>query len=178
MIRTLVFSPAKKWFLVNYYYLYCSVSEGNISLHFQTFILPLIVIIESDNSQLRSDLIIIQSVWNDMNKPNKLRQTKSRRTVSMTSPIVMTRQRRVDPLAAIFIRQNQSGNGQRAEQEYQRQSRDVNNTRQGSRSQAQVQSSKVGQSGVKHRDSRMNNAQKCQPGQEQDFAVSACESAA
>ncbi len=91
---------------------------------------------------------------------------------------VMTGQRRVDPLAAIFIRQNQSGNGQRAEQEYQRQSRDVNNTRQGSRSQAQVQSSKVGQSGVKHRDSRMNNAQKCQPGQEQDFAVSACESAA
>ncbi len=60
------------------------------------------------------------------------------------------------------------------------QNRDVNNTRQGSRSQAQVQvqSSKVGQSGVKHRDSRMNNAQKCQPGQEQDFAVSACESAA
>ncbi len=36
-------------------------------------------------------------------------------------------------------------------QEYQRQSRDVNNTRRGSRSQAQVQSSKVGQSGVKHR---------------------------
>ncbi len=91
---------------------------------------------------------------------------------------VKTGQRRVDPLAAIFIRQNQSGNGQRAEQEYQRQSRDVNNTRQGSRSQEQVQSSKVGQSGVKHRDSRMNNAQKCQPGQEQDFAVSACESAA
>ncbi len=91
---------------------------------------------------------------------------------------VMTGQRRVDPLAAIFIRQNQSGNGQRAEQEYQRQSRDVNNTRQGSRSQAQFQSSKVGQSGVKHRDSRMNNSQKCQPGQEQDFAVSACESAA
>ncbi len=50
---------------------------------------------------------------------------------------VKTGQRRVDPLAAIFIRQNQSGNGQQAEQEYQRQSRDVNNTRQGSRSQAQ-----------------------------------------
>ncbi len=72
---------------------------------------------------------------------------------------VKTGQRRVDPLAAIFIRQNQSGNGQQAEQEYQRQSRDVNNTRQGSRSQAQVQNSKVGQSGVKHRNSRMNNAQ-------------------
>ncbi len=77
---------------------------------------------------------------------------------------VMIGQRRVDPLAAIFIRQNQSGNGQQAEQEYQRQSRDINNTRQGSRSQAQIQSSKVGQSGVKHRDSRLNNAQKCQPG--------------
>ncbi len=89
---------------------------------------------------------------------------------------VMIGQRRVDPLAAIFIRHNQSGNGQQAEQEYQKQSRDVNNTRQGSRSQAQ--SSKVGQSGVKHRDSRMNNAQKCQPGQEQDFAVSARKCAA
>ncbi len=55
------------------------VSVGNISLHFQTFILPLIVIIqwdfclpkESDNSQSstqRSDLIIIQSVWTDMKK--------------------------------------------------------------------------------------------------------------
>ncbi len=67
------------------------------------------------------------------------------------SIIVKTGQRRVDPLAAIFIRQNQSGNGQQAEQEYQRQSRDINNTRQGSRSQAQVQNSKVGQSGVKQR---------------------------
>ncbi len=33
-------------------------------------------------------------------------------------------------------------------------SRDVNNTRQGSRSQAQVQRSKVGQSGVTHRNNR------------------------
>ncbi len=82
---------------------------------------------------------------------------------------VKTGQRRVDPLAAIFIRPNQSGNGQRAEQEYQRQSRDVNNTRQGSRSQ--VQSSKVRQSGVKHRDSRMNNVQKCQPVPKTDFAT-------
>ncbi len=71
----------------------------------------------------------------------------------------MTAQRRVDPLAVIFIRQrqNQTGNGQRAKQEYQRQSRDVNNTRQGSRSQAQVQSSKVGQSGVKHRDNKQQD---------------------
>ncbi len=40
----------------------------------------------------------------------------------------------------------------RQKQEYQRQSRDVNNTRQGSRSQAQR--SKVGQSRVTHRDNR------------------------
>ncbi len=66
-----------------------------INLNYQTFILPLIVIQwdfclhkESDNSQCstqRSDLIIIQSVWNDMKKQNKLRQTKSRGTVA-TSP--------------------------------------------------------------------------------------------
>ncbi len=42
----------------------------------------------------------------------------------------------------------------RQKQEYQRQSRVVNNTRQESRSQAQVQRSKVGQSGVTHRDNR------------------------
>ncbi len=58
---------------------------------------------------------------------------------------VKTGQRRVDPLAAIFIRPNQSGNGQRAEQEYQRQSRDVTIPGRGSRSQ--VQSSKVGHPG-------------------------------
>ncbi len=57
-----------------YIYIY-TVSVRNISLHFQTFIVPLVVIIqcdfclnkESDNSQCstqRSDLIIIQSVWN------------------------------------------------------------------------------------------------------------------
>ncbi len=95
IIRTLVFSPAKNLKSVISIFC-CSVSVGNISLHFQTFILPLIVIIqwdfclhkESDNSQCstqRSDLIIIQSVWNDMKKQNKLRQTQSRRTVA-TSP--------------------------------------------------------------------------------------------
>ncbi len=87
-------------------------------------------------------------------------------------------QRRVDPLAAIFNRQNQTGKVSRQKQEYQRQGRDVNNTRQKSGSQAQVQRSKVRQSGVKHRDSRMNSAQKCQPGQEQDFAVFAWKCAA
>ncbi len=59
-------------------------------------------------------------------------------------------------------RQNRTGNGRQAEQEYQRQSRDVNNTRQGSGSQAQ--NSKVGQSGVKGRDGRMKRSE-CQPGQ-------------
>ncbi len=66
----------------------------------------------------------------------------------------------------------------RQKQEYQRQGRDVTNTRQKSGSQAQVQSSKVGQSRVKHRDGRMYNAQKCQPGQEQDFAMGECMCAA
>ncbi len=62
----------------------------------------------------------------------------------------------MDPLAAIFNGQNQTGKVSRQKQEYQRQGRDVNNTRQKSGSQAQVQRSKVRQSGVKHRDSRMN----------------------
>ncbi len=66
----------------------------------------------------------------------------------------MTGQRRVDPCAVRYllgrgrIKQTKV-NGQK--QEYQRQGRDVNNTRQKSGSQAQVQSSKVRQSGVKHR---------------------------
>ncbi len=81
MIRTLNFHPLKMILSQ----LFLCVSVGNISLHFQTFILPLIVIIqcefclhkESDNnSTQRSDLTIIQSVWNDMKKQNKLRQTK------------------------------------------------------------------------------------------------------
>ncbi len=66
----------------------------------------------------------------------------------------MTGQRRVDPFAVRYLldrgRIKQAKvSGQK--QEYQRQGRDVNNTRQKSGSQAQVQSSKVGQSGVKHR---------------------------
>ncbi len=89
----------------------------------------------------------------------------------MAKSSVMTGQRRVDPLAAIFIRQNQSGNGQRAKQEYQRQSRDVNNTRQGSRSQAQVQNSKVRQSGVKHREQKTGKTLRMSAGAKQDFAT-------
>ncbi len=68
---------------------------------------------------------------------------------------VMTGQRRVDPSAVRYLidRIKQAKvSGQK--QEYQRQGRDVNNTRQKSGSQAQVQSSKVGQSGVKHRDNK------------------------
>ncbi len=68
---------------------------------------------------------------------------------------VMTGQRRVDPFAVKGLldrgRIKQAKVG-RQKQEYQRQGRDVNNTRQKSGSQAQVQSSEVGQSGVKHRD--------------------------
>ncbi len=78
------------------------------------------------------------------------------------SVCVMTGLRRVDSLAARCLMsrgRNKRAMVSRQKQEYQRQSRDVNNTRQGSRSQAQVQSSKVGQSGVKHRDGRKNNAQ-------------------
>ncbi len=84
-------------------------------------------------------------------------------------------QRRVDPLAAIFNRQNQTGKVSRQKQEYQRQGRDVNNTRQKSGSQAQVQRSKVRQSGVKHRDSRMNRRtlRNVTRGK-QDFALGEC----
>ncbi len=76
-LRPLVFSPTKNVFK-SVISIFCdSVSFGNISLHFQTFFLSLIVIMqwdyclhkESDNSQCstqRSDLIHIQSVWNDM----------------------------------------------------------------------------------------------------------------
>ncbi len=68
---------------------------------------------------------------------------------------VMTGQRRVDPSAVRclidgIIQAKVSGQ----KQEYQRQGRDVNNTRQKSGSQIQDQSSKVGQSGVKHRDNK------------------------
>ncbi len=94
----------------------------------------------------------------------------------MTS--VMTGLRRVDSLAARCLMsrgRNKRAMVSRQKQEYQRQSRDVNNTRQGSRSQAQVQSSKVGQSGVKHRDSRMNRRtlRNVTRGK-QDFALGEC----
>ncbi len=58
-------------------------SVGNISLHFQTFILPLIVIIQWYFCLLHTEIWSDhhQSVWNDMKKQNKLRPTQSRRTV-------------------------------------------------------------------------------------------------
>ncbi len=92
--------------------------------------------------------------------------------------VVMTGLRRVDSLAARCLMsrgRNKRAMVSRQKQEYQRQSRDVNNTRQGSRSQAQVQSSKVGQSGVKHRDSRMNRRtlRNVTRGK-QDFALGEC----
>ncbi len=91
---------------------------------------------------------------------------------------VMTGLRRVDSLAARCLMskgRNKRAMVSRQKQEYQRQSRDVNNTRQGSRSQAQVQSSKVGQSGVKHRDGRMNRRtlRNVTRGK-QDFALGEC----
>ncbi len=78
IIRTLVFSPDKNGFKSVISIFCCSVSVGNISLLFQTFILPLIVMIQWDfcltkASAPHRDLIIIQSVWNDMKKQNKLR---------------------------------------------------------------------------------------------------------
>ncbi len=61
----------------------------------------------------------------------------------------------------------------RQKQEYQRQGRDVNSSRQESGSQAQVQSIRAvrGQT-QKSESEEWGNAQKCQPGQEQDFAKS------
>ncbi len=93
----------------------------------------------------------------------------------MAKSSVRNGQRRVDPLAAIFNGQNQTGKVSRQKQEYQRQGRDVNNTRQKSGSQAQVQRSKVRQSGVKHRDSRMNRRtlRNVTRGK-QDFALGEC----
>ncbi len=46
IISTLVFSPTKNGFKSVISIFCCSVSVGNISLHFQTFIVSLIVIIQ------------------------------------------------------------------------------------------------------------------------------------
>ncbi len=56
MIRTLVFSPAKNGFKSVISIFCCSESVGNISLHFQTFILPLIVLIQWDFCLLYTEI--------------------------------------------------------------------------------------------------------------------------
>ncbi len=69
----------------------------------------------------------------------------------------MTGQRRVDPFAVRYLLDRgriKQAKVSRQKQDYQRQGRDVNNTRQKLGSQAQVQSSKIGQSGVRHRDNK------------------------
>ncbi len=87
----------------------------------------------------------------------------------------MTGLRRVDPLAVRFIRQrqNQTGNGQRAttgiseaEQRHKQYQAGVKVTSTGSEFQGRAVQ---GQTEITN--SRMNNAQKCQPGQEQDFTT-------
>ncbi len=118
---------------------------------------------------LTSSTCIVNVFINTMCKRfNRDISKHTKNTLSNKSP-VMTGLRRVDSLAARCLLsrgRNKRAMVSRQKQEYQRQSRDVNNTRQGSRSQAQVQvqSSKVGQSGVKHRDGRKNNAQNVSQG--------------
>ncbi len=68
----------------------CSVSVGNISFHFQTFILPLIVIIQwyfclTTASAPHRDLIWSSSVCLEWHEETEQTETKSRRTVA-TSP--------------------------------------------------------------------------------------------
>ncbi len=104
-----------------------------------------------------------------------------KQTHLFASTTVKTGQRRVDPSAVRYlIGRIKQAKVSGKKQEYQRQGRDVNNTRQKSGSQAQVQSSESGSPGsnTEITNSRMNNAQKCQPGQEQDFAVFAWKCAA
>ncbi len=104
-------------------------------------------------------------LWNSL--PDNCYESGSHSLKLHITHSVMTGLRRVDSLAARCLLsrgRNKRAMVSRQKQEYQRQSRDVNNTRQGSRSQAQVQSSKVRQSRVKHRDGRKNNAQNVSQG--------------
>ncbi len=88
--------------------------------------------------------------------PIKLKKIREKRAAPWyNSYPVMTSQRRVDLCAVrCLIGRIKQAKVSGQKQEYQRQGRDINNTRQKSGSQAQVQSSKVGQSGVKHRDNK------------------------
>ncbi len=78
MISTLVSPAAKNGFKSVISIFCCSVSVGNISLHFQTFILSLIVIIQWDVW----DLIWSSSVCLESHEESEQTETKSRRTVS------------------------------------------------------------------------------------------------
>ncbi len=89
---------------------------------------------------------------------------------------VKTGQRRVDPSAVIFIRQrqNQTGNGQQAitgiseaEQRRKQYQAGVEVTSTGSEFQGKAVRGQT----QKYQSEGMVNAQKCQPGQEQDFAM-------
>ncbi len=88
MIKTLVFSAAKSGFKSVISIFCCIVSVGNTCLQFQTLIYPLTVIIQLyvcliTASAPHRDVIWSSSVCHkDMKKQNKLRQTRSRRTVS------------------------------------------------------------------------------------------------
>ncbi len=89
-IRALVFSPARNDFKSVISIFCCSVSIGNISLHFQTLILPIIVIIQWDfclttSSAPHRDLIWSSSVCLESHEETEQTETKSRRTVA-TSP--------------------------------------------------------------------------------------------
>ncbi len=89
---------------------------------------------------------------------------------------VKTGQRRVDPSAVIFIRQrqNQTGNGQQAitgiseaEQRRKQYQAGVEVTSTGSEFQGKAVRGQT----QKYQSEGMVNAQKCQPGHEQDFAT-------
>ncbi len=88
IIRALVFSPAKNGFKSVISIFCCCVSVGNIGLHFQTLILPLIVIIQWDvfAQGVRQQPELHTEIWSSSSpsgmtwRNNKLRQIKSRRT--------------------------------------------------------------------------------------------------
>ncbi len=85
MIRTIVLSTAKNDFKLVISIFCCSVSVGNISFHFQTLILSLIVIIQwflfaPHRDEIWSSSSLSGRTWRN----NKLRQNKSRRTVTMS----------------------------------------------------------------------------------------------
>ncbi len=80
-VRPLVFSPTKNSFKSYYYFFIsifsCSVSVGNISLHFQTFIWPLIVIIQWDLCAPHRDLIWSSSVCLESHEETEQTETDS-----------------------------------------------------------------------------------------------------